>query len=683
MGLDRRSFIAFLAGGTGGILCTPVIWKGLDDISIWSQNWPWIPKLKYGQREKKPVVCKFGSDAYGVRVETAAGRPFVAQGNPDHPLSKGGICPLGAASVQMLYSPSRVKAPMKKVGDGFENISWDEAGKLLAAKIKAAGSDVCAMTGDETGTTADILAGFLAGLGSEACFLMPSESAPAARAWELLGGQGMPGYDIEQADLVLSLGADIHESWGTVVRNGKAMAADNAVYTYVGPVQKAGTSISAKTWVACAPGTEPLVALGIAAYLINAGKGVGMPGYDALKEFVTLTNPPSRVAQATGVSEATMKQLAGALLRARRPLILTGSEFGQGADALGCAAGLVLNVLLGRVNAKGGVTDIPFTAAVVNKAPDRRTLLARDVVGYVQDVAQGKTKPAKVTLVVDANPAYALPQPEVTAKAFEKSDFVVSFSSFMDETAARADLILPASYFIEALDDAYAPYGSGQANYSVSPAIIDPVFDTKPAAEVILTLAASTGIDLGVVSFEEAAKARAEALGADWDTLTEGTAWVAEMSNGSGVSLWNDALRALSLAKVPAGAMILAPLARLHLGVDGTPTTPFGTITIRNTELKKNVLCVQMNAATAGKLGMKQDDAVQVKSAVGSCKAVVSLSEAIMPGVVAMPLCFGHTAGDAFSKNTGDNVCQLLDVQREGGTGFSLIGNPQVQITKA
>ncbi|MDD4650311.1 MAG: molybdopterin dinucleotide binding domain-containing protein, partial [Desulfoplanes sp.] len=150
-----------------------------------------------------------------------------------------------------------------------------------------------------------------------------------------------------------------------------------------------------------------------------------------------------------------------------------------------------------------------------------------------------------------------------------------------------------------------------------------------------------------------------------------------------GVSLWNDALRALSLAKVPAGAMILAPLARLHLGVDGTPTTPFGTITIRNTELKKNVLCVQMNAATAGKLGMKQDDAVQVKSPAGSCKAVVSLSEAIMPGVVAMPLCLGHTVGDAFSKNKGDNVYKLLDVQREGGTGMSVFGNPQVQITKA
>ena len=684
MGLDRRSFIAFLAGGTGGILCTPVIWKGLDDISIWSQNWPWIPKLKYGEREKKPVICKLGSDAYGIRIETAAGRPFAAQGNPDHPLSKGGIDPFGAASVQLLYSPARVTSPMKKVGEGFEKISWDEAGKLLAARIKAAGNAVCAMTGDETGTTADILAGFIAGLGSDACFLMPGESAPAAGAWNLLGGQGMPGYDMENADYVMSLGADINESWGTIVRNGKAMASNDAVYTHVGPVQKVGTSIPAKTWVACAPGTESLVALGVAAYLLRAGRGIGMSGYAALKNFVTTTASPAKIASATGVSEATMKRLAGELVRARRPLVITGSEFGQGADVLGVASGLILNVLLGRVNARGGVRDIPFAAPVVSGAPERATLLSRDAVDYVQNVAKGKTKAAKVTLVVDANPVYSLPMPDMTVKAFEKSGFVVSFSSFMDETAAMADLILPASYFFEAMDDAYTPYGSGQANYTVASAIVDPVFDTKPAAEVILGLAASLGVDLGVGSFEEAVHARADALGADWDGLLEGTAWVSgDMSAADGVSLWNDAFRALALPKAPAGDLVLAPLAKVHVGVDGMATTPFGVVTLRDSELKNNVLCAQMNRATAAQFGVHQGDKIVVRSSAGVCKAVVSLAETIMPGVVAMLLGLGHTAWDEFSRNKGDNVYTLLDVQRESGTGMSVFGNPQVQITRA
>ena len=49
--LDRRGFLKFIGGAAVGTLATPVVWKGLDDISIWSQNWPWIPSLQYGNHE--------------------------------------------------------------------------------------------------------------------------------------------------------------------------------------------------------------------------------------------------------------------------------------------------------------------------------------------------------------------------------------------------------------------------------------------------------------------------------------------------------------------------------------------------------------------------------------------------------------------------------------------------------
>ncbi len=684
MGLDRRSFIAFLAGGTGGILCTPMVWKFLDDVSIWSQNWPWIPKLQYGNRVNKPAACKFGSDAYGILVETAAGRPFTARGNPDHPLSKGGIDPVGAASVQMLYSPARVQTPLKKSANGFQPVSWDEATRMLASRVKDAGSDMCAITGDETGTTTDILAGLLAALQADTCFLMPSETAPAAKAWKMLGGQGTPGYDLENADFVLSLGGDMHESWGTVVRNGKAMADSGAGFVYVGGVQKPGTSVLSKTWIPCIPGRESLVALGIAASILKAGRGQEIPGFSALKHCVVSTYPPSRIAKATGVSEAAMQALAKKLMRAKRPLVLTGSDMGQGTHALGVAVGLALNIMLGRVNMPGGIKDIPFAPQVVAGAPSRSELLGRDLVGYLQAVAAGTTKAAKVTLVVDANPAYALPQPQVVSKALEKSDFVVSFATFMDETAAQADLILPASYFLEAMDDVYTPFGSGQANYTVSSALVEPVYDTKPAAEVLFALAEALGVDLGVTSFEDAAKARAKALGADWDSLTEeGMAWVSATSTGQdGVTLWHEELRALAIPG-PASDLVLSPIAKLHLGTAGRPTTPFGVLTIRDTELANNVLCAQMNSATAASMGLQAGEAVTVASASGSCKAVVCLSESLMTGVVAMPLGFGHTAWDEFSKNKGANVYELMEIQPESGTGMSVFGNPQVHITRA
>ena len=208
MGLDRRSFISLVAGGVTGSLFTPVIWKTLDDVSIWTQNWSWIPRLQYGEELKVPALCKLGSDAYGIKVKTVAGRPVVAEGNPDHPLSLGGICPLGAASVHLLYSPSRVKNPKLKDGSSFKDITWEEAEELLAGKIKEAGANVAMVSGDETGSVTDVLSGLVGKAGSDKSFLMPGESAPASAALAMLGGDGQVGYDIENANYVLMLGAD-------------------------------------------------------------------------------------------------------------------------------------------------------------------------------------------------------------------------------------------------------------------------------------------------------------------------------------------------------------------------------------------------------------------------------------------------------------------------------------------
>ena len=117
-----------------------------------------------------PALCKLGSDAYGVKVKTVGGRPVTAEGNPDHPLSLGGICPLGAASVHLLYSPSRVKNPKLKDGSSFKDITWDEAEELLAGKIREAGSNVAMISGDETGSVTDVLSGLVGKAGSDKSF---------------------------------------------------------------------------------------------------------------------------------------------------------------------------------------------------------------------------------------------------------------------------------------------------------------------------------------------------------------------------------------------------------------------------------------------------------------------------------------------------------------------------------
>ncbi len=383
MGLDRRSFISLVAGGVVGSLCTPVIWKTLDDVSIWTQNWPWIPRLNYGEEAKVPAICKLGSDAYGIKVKTVGGNPVAAEGNPDHPLSKGGICPLGAASVQMLYSPSRVKNPKIKNGSSFKDISWEEAEALLADKLKASGADVAMISGDETGSVTDILAGLVGAAGSDKAFLMPGESAPAAGALAMLGGDGQVGYDIESASLVLMLGADALGSWGNVARNGKAFAASrekNIKYIFVGPALN-GTSAVADMWIPCVAGTEPILAMGLAACVVEDGRDrSAWPGFAEFAAFVKKNYAVETVAGITGVSADIIKGLAKELSTAGQPLVLTAASAGFGLGAMEAAAGMNLNMLLGRVNTSGGVRILPWNPSVVKTAADMKTRLGKDVV---------------------------------------------------------------------------------------------------------------------------------------------------------------------------------------------------------------------------------------------------------------------------------------------------------------
>jgi menaquinone reductase, molybdopterin-binding-like subunit len=342
-----------------------------------------------------------------------------------------------------------------------------------------------------------------------------------------------------------------------------------------------------------------------------------------------------------------------------------------------------LNMLLERVNTVGGVRILPWAPSVVEAAADKKTLLASDVVAYLTAVADGGAEAPAVLMVHGANPAYALPNLTKAQAAIDKAGFVVSFSSFMDETAAMADLIMPDSYAFERLDDAYSPYGSGQPNYTVAAPVIKPVFDTKPAGDVILAVAAKADLDLGFESFEDVVKAKAEALGADFDEMVEGAAWVSEEFPAQDLALWTTPLEELSVAAADGKTLALAPVLRLKIGSAKIAIPPFNTNAIRFDEMLGNDMYVLMNAATAKNLGLNKDDAVKLAGAGGECKARLRIFEGVMNDTVVAPLGFGRTAWDDFSRGKGDNVYKLLAADTEAQTGLSRFATARVTVSKA
>jgi len=95
MKIDRRSFLAFVIGGAAGTTLSPLPWKLTDDISIWSQNWPWTPVPPRGERAFINSTCTLCPGGCGITVCKVGERVIKVEGRKGHPVNDGGLCPSG------------------------------------------------------------------------------------------------------------------------------------------------------------------------------------------------------------------------------------------------------------------------------------------------------------------------------------------------------------------------------------------------------------------------------------------------------------------------------------------------------------------------------------------------------------------------------------------------------------
>lgn len=635
-------------GATVGILFTPTVWTALDDVSIWTQNWPWIPTLKYGEVKGVPTVSKMCESGCAVKVRTVAGEAFGTEGNVDNPISGGGICPLCANGVQVMNSPTRIKAPMLK---GAE-ISWDEAKQLVTEKLAAAGNKVAVISGDQTGTINEVFSALLTSQGSDAFYVMPCEMQAADKAWSgLMGGSGQVGYDLENADVVLLAGADALESWGPTVANMKAFAAnESGKFLFAGPVQTRTAAVTSK-WVPVPTEGMAAFTLGLCYYVMQAGRSVPAADFEQFKAMVMSGYTPAKVEAATGVSADTMADIARTLLSASNPVVVPSGSVA--ADA----AAFALNLLLG-----GAMKVLPEFAKAIDGAMSRSEMLKKDILQGVS---------ADLLLVYEANPAYALPEQV-------KAGFTVAFDCVETETTAAADLVLPTPHSFERFDDLASPYGLAAATYALGAPVSKPTVSVMNAGDFVLGLAA-----LGFETFEDVLDAKVAAIGADKRALVGGAVHVlAETPDLSGVTLASSVLGKAAVPVKGSGAVALAPYTLLNVGTANQATTPNAPCTISNNQLVGDFLVVMMASVTAKKLGVDVGSKVKLSGGSGECSALVQIYEGVLPGVVAAPLGLGHTVGDEFSKGKGDNVYKILTVSSEAATGTSTWAGSTVNIAK-
>jgi Fe-S-cluster-containing dehydrogenase component len=400
-------------------------------------------------------TCRECPAGCGVLAKNREGRIVKVEGNPLHPVNQGKLCVRGQAALQAIYNPDRIFQPLLKTNGAWEAISFDKATALLQERMTRAasqGPDRIAMLTEVAGRDLlDLFAAVMARYGSEAPLIFESyafESLKFAHS-QVFGRAMLPSYRVDQADLLISLGADFLETWLSPVEYARKFKAMHAVaggrkglFFCVSPHQTL-TASNADQWVACRPGGEALVAMALIQAALDRNRDLALPTpFRAALHRLAKTYSIGHVAAAADVNPDLLNQLILRVLNARRPLVLPTGTAAAGPDS---AAADLATVLL------NAVLDPTFSLYDFDQ---RHRVEIADPRSRIQAFQQAMAeRPAEVVLLNNVNPVYGLPDGEgFAAMLGDPSVFSVAFSNFMDETAAAADLIFPVRLPLESWD---------------------------------------------------------------------------------------------------------------------------------------------------------------------------------------------------------------------------------------
>lgn len=740
------------------------------------------------------TVCSLCSSGCGMLARVADGNLVKLEGNPMHPVNLGVLCPKGQAAPELLYNPDRLTGPLRRVGERgagkWEEISWEEAIKIVAKRLKelrAAGQPErsALMYGETRGQMRPLLERFMAAIGSPNVISHDSLNIEAAKLGTLFtqGIYDLPAYDLENSNYVLSFGASLLEAGRTpqrmisgisYLRRGRA---DRGKVVIFDPRQGI-TGAKADEWISIKPGTDAALILAIANVIIKTGQfdsdfvnnySFGFEDFvddqgrqhKGFKTYVLENYDPLRVEQITGVPATTISRIAGefagnlpaiAILPGKGGL-LNGSLNGVStAMAINC-----LNALVGSVEAPGGILTQRYPScpewpplpkdrvAEKGRATERfdgagtEFPLGRHAYQVVADkLLDGN--PLDTLFLYDANPIYEVPGGARFIEAFKSIGLIVSFSTFMDETAEYSDLVLPEPTFLERWQDDYIE-GLGYPGIGLRQPVVEPLHNTMNTGDFLIRVAQVIG---GIVenalpwaSFTDLLQDRLKNIGTDWDTLKDLGVWLTPGYRFSrrGDKRWINEVIGPDRQYAPRdgrfdffsrelfcllGDMDDEQLDELGTEVRGDPLflPHYENITYAGAEedfpLLLNVITLmslgpysysanlpslqeisgmtvgeqwgswlEMNPEMAAELNISDKSEVWVESQFGKLKTKVRLVKGLSPDVVNLPRNQGHKAIGRWAKNRGVNGLEIMNPASELFTGLASFTNTRVKVYRA
>jgi anaerobic selenocysteine-containing dehydrogenase len=674
-----------------------------------------------GERKVVHAVCTHDCpDSCGVlvTVDTLTGRAVKVQGDPAHPVTRGFLCGKVARYLDRVYSPERLLYPMKrKAGvmkgpleqgreaEAFERISWDEALTLVAGRL----GEIAQTFGSESvlpysyaGTIGQLGYGSMDRrlfhrLGASQLDRTICASAGGAALTSVYGVKlGTVPQDFAHAGLVIAWGANIHGNnvhlWPFIEEARRTGARLVVIDPY-----KTRTAALADEHLVIRPGTDGMLALAMMhvifresledrEYLEACTTGAAELRNHALRE----EHAPERAAEVTGIAAERIEALARAYAMAGRagrgPAVIRMNYGIQRSENGGTAARAVamLPLLTGSWKRRGGGMllstsgSFPFNAKKL-QMPElmKKSALGRDArVVNMSELGLALTEldgPAvKALFVYNCNAAAVAPDSERVLQGLRREDlFTVAHEQFFTDTTDYADVVLPATTFLEAKDvmgayghlyaqvseQAIAPLGEARSNVEMFGALGRRMFPGEAEFEQDAEALVAQALESEHPYFARVTKERLEreghvALALPKDERGETLPFSSAEWFGTPSGLGELVPVPVFVAPVESrGNSERYPLEFLPRKADNFMNTTFANLPGHQQMERKTAGMLEMHPTDAAARGLVTGDAVRVWNGRGRITLTARVGEAVGAGVVAARLDWQKLSEDGANVN--------------------------------
>lgn len=424
------------------------------------------------------TTCRECPAGCGMHVRHRDGRITKAEGNPLHPVNRGGLCARGQSALQGIYDPDRIKTVLYRNGkqDPLKQGNWEQALSFIGGRLKEKSGRVTILSRLETGSLYDLMSGFLENFGSNRLVLYEAFNyEPLRKAHDILFGMPViPYYRLDKCKYILSFSADFLETWVSNVQFAyefsQGRVPENTAisnFTYIGP-RHSMTAANADDFLQVPPGMEADAA--IAVLRIMADEGMIRNGRDVIHPLLKNVDI-NRIAQLLGIDR--LREITRNFATTSGSVALAGpvGAMGEQAERLALTTAL-MNYAAGRF---GTTIDLSHPHALSG------TAYVSDVSGLLGSLTNDDT-----LIILNTNPVYT---GAGTAESLKRAGLVVYCGTMLNETALAADWVLPANDDLESWGD-YEPY---KGIYSLMQPTMRPIHDSRETGDILLGMASFAG----------------------------------------------------------------------------------------------------------------------------------------------------------------------------------------------